>query len=156
MEKTIILVPGANPEAAKPIFTAIKESFRNTDYEILELEHADQEELVTKAKNIRHKILIGKSYGATIAIDFQLKYKNSEALVLMAPAVGASNRFKEINIPILLAHGTEDSVIPIENSRNLKKYFKNCKLVEISNTDHGFGGKEKETAEVIANWIFSL
>jgi predicted esterase len=156
MEKTLILIPGANPEAAKPIFSAIRESFENSGYEILELQNADEEELAASAKGRQHKILVGKSNGARIAIYHQLEFKGAEALVLLAPAVEPSEEFKKISIPVLIVHGTEDPVIPVENSRRLRNIFKDCKLDEIENTDHSFRKKEKETARVIADWIFSI
>jgi pimeloyl-ACP methyl ester carboxylesterase len=156
MEPKVVLIPGANPEAAKSVFESIEKNLKEAGYEIIQLKNADLEELVAKAGEIRPKILIGKSLGGKIATDYQLEYKDSKSLILLAPAIREDQRYKEIDIPVLIVHGTEDNVIPIENSKKIKKYFKNCKLVEISQTDHSFTGKESETANTIVNWLNSL
>jgi len=158
MKLAIVLIPGMHPEAARPVFDAIKEKFEEENFEIVELERANDEELDEKIKNrkVKSKILIGKSLGGRVAVEHQLEYKDAEALVLLAPAVEARDGLKEIEIPVLIIHGTEDTTIPIENSRELKKYFKNCKLVEIPDTDHAYRGKEKEVAKLIAEWLNSF
>jgi pimeloyl-ACP methyl ester carboxylesterase len=156
MVKYIILIPGANPETAKLLFSQIKENLKSKNYSFVQLDSADEQNLVKKAANVQHKIIIGKSLGGRIALDYQLEYKNAEALILLSPAAEAIDEFREIEIPILLIHGTKDLVISIENSRELKTYLRNSKLIEIENADHSYRGKEKETAEIVANWILSL
>ena len=154
--KSVILIPGANPEFSKLLFTLIRENLKNKDYSFIQLEKADEEDLAQKAANIQQKIIVGKSMGGRIALDYQMENRDADALVLLSPAVEAIDGFREIEIPVLLVHGTEDPSIPIENSRELKTYLRNSTLVEIENADHSYRGKEKETAEAVANWIRSL
>ena len=156
MRPTVILIPGINPKGAESIFDAIRGRMKKKSYEILKLASANAEDLLSKAREVKSKILVGKSYGGKIAIDYQLEYKDAKALVLLAPAVIAKERHREIEIPVLIVHGTEDRVISADNSRDLKECFKNGRLVEIPGADHGYKGKESETAEIIANWIDSL
>ena len=156
MRPTVILIPGINPKGAESIFDAIRERLKKTSYEVLRLANANAEDLLSEAREVESKILVGKSYGGRIAVDYQLEYKDAEALVLLAPAVKAKERHREIEIPVLIVHGTEDRVISAENSRELKECFKNGKLVEISGADHGYKGKELETADIIAVWVDSL
>ena len=155
MKETIFLIPGASPEASKPIFSALKTTLK-LDYDIVELEKANEASLLLKAKNVRSKILVGKSVGGRIVLDYQLKQKDSSALVLLAPAVRPDDKYKEIEIPVLIVHGTKDYAIPLENSRELEKCFRSSKFIEVTNVGHGFGGKELQTAKNIADWIGSL
>jgi pimeloyl-ACP methyl ester carboxylesterase len=74
-------------------------------------------------------------------------------LVLLAAAVKAQERIKEIRIPVLIIHGTADRVVPIENSRELAEQVENSRLVEVEGADHSYKGKEQETAKIIAQWI---
>lgn len=154
MKSKVILIPGSYPIASKEVFNAIKEILK-PNYEIIELKKADKEELSSKA-GTESKILIGKSLGGRIAVEFYLEHKDIDALVLLAPAIQADDRYREIEIPVLIIHGLDDDTVPIENSREIQKYFKNCKLVEIPETDHGYKGKEAEVAKIVAKWIASF
>lgn len=156
MRPTVILIPGINPKGAESIFDAIRGRLKKTSYEVLKLGSANVEDLLTKAREVESRILVGKSYGGKIAIDYQLEHKDAEALVLLAPAAKAKEQYWEIEIPVLIVHGTEDRVISAENSRKLRERFKNSRLVEMPGADHGYKGKELETAEIIADWINSL
>jgi pimeloyl-ACP methyl ester carboxylesterase len=150
------LIPGVYSKASESIFNAIRKSLSETDHEILVLENADEEDLESKAGKIKSKILIGKSYGGNLAIKYQIRHNDAKALVLLAPAVNVKEQIREIKIPVLIVHGTEDRVVPIDNSRKLEKQFESSKLVEIQGADHGYQGKELDTAKIIANWIKSL
>ena len=128
MRPTVILIPGINPKGAESIFDAIRGRLKKTSYEILKLGSANAEDLLSKSRGVELKILVGKSYGGKIAIDYQLEHKDAEALVLLAPAVKAEERHREIEIPVLIVHGTEDRVISAENSRKLRECFRNSRF----------------------------
>jgi dipeptidyl aminopeptidase/acylaminoacyl peptidase len=55
-------------------------------------------------------------------------------------AASPVNFAKEINIPILLVHGTDDRVVPISHSRDmadeLEDYDKEVRYVEIEDANH--------------------
>ncbi|MDQ1280398.1 MAG: uncharacterized protein QG670_1661 [Thermoproteota archaeon] len=154
-KKTIFLIPGASPKAARIFFDAINTSLK-PEFEIIELERADERDLLSRVKNVKLKILVGKSAGGRIAVNYQFENKDAQALVLLAPGTRSDNRLSQIQVPILIVHGTKDNVIPLENSRKIAKLFKNCKLVEIPGIGHSFEGKESEIAEIIKEWIISL
>ena len=156
MKQTVVLIPGVYSKGSESLFNAIRTSLAGTDHEILVLENADAENLESKAVEINPKILIGKSYGGSLAIKYQIKHKDAKALILLSPFVKVREQYREIKIPILIVHGTEDRVIPTQNSRELEKLFDNCKLVEIQGADHGYEGKELETAKIIVDWVNSL
>jgi len=153
MNPTVILVPGGLPKASESIFQAISKELEEIGYEVLVLEKARWRDLESKAEGIASKILVGKSAGGRLVFEYQMRHKDAKALVLLAAAVRAKDQIREIKIPVLIIHGTADRVVPIENSRELAKQFGNSRLVEIQGADHGYKGKEQETAKIIAEWI---
>ncbi len=156
MKTSVILIPGSFPKASASIFQAIIKRLPETEYEVLVLDKANWKLLESKAGRVESKILVGKSAGGRLAVEYQIKHKDAKALVLLAGAVKAKEQMKEIKIPALIVHGTADRVVPIENSRELVKQFENSKLIEVQGADHSYKGKEQETAETIANWIKAL
>ena len=153
MKPTVILVPGGFPKASESIFRAISESLAEIECEVVVLEKARWRDLESKAGRITSKILMGKSAGGRLVVEYQIRHKDAEALVLLAAAVKAKEQIREIKIPVLIIHGTADRVVPIENSRELAKQFENSRLVEVQGADHSYKGKEQETAKIVADWI---
>lgn len=156
MKPTVFLIPGMYPKAAKAVFDEIAVNLRKAGCEVVILEKASDEELFKKTGEVKPLVLVGKSLGGKIAIDYQLAHENAAGLVLLAPATRAKEKYEKIGIPILLIHGTKDEVVTIENSRTLKQYFKNCELIEVQDADHAFKGKESQVAKTIEKWISSL
>lgn len=153
MKPTVILVPGGFPKASESIFHAIGEALAEIGYEVVVLEKARWRDLESKAGRITSKILVGKSAGGRLVVEYQMRHKDAKALVLMAAAVKAKEQIREIKIPVLIIHGTADRVVPIENSRELARQFGNSRLVEVQDADHSYKGKEQETTKIIAEWI---
>ena len=153
---TAILIPGANPKVAEELFMAIKNELKTCNYNIAELETANEDRLISIGKELKSKVIIGKSLGGRFATYYQLNHQDARALVLLAPAMRGNEKFMKIEIPVLIIHGTNDSTIPVDNSRNLINYFKNGKLEEIENTGHGFTGNLEKVAKMISNWFGSL
>ena len=153
MKSTVILIPGGFPKASESIFQAISKTLAEKEYEVLVLEKASWRDLESKVIRIASKILVGKSAGGRLVVEYQIRHKDAKALILLAAAVKAKEQIREIKIPVLIIHGTVDRVVPIDNSRELAKQFENSRLVEIQGADHSYKGKEQETAEIIAKWI---
>lgn len=60
----------------------------------------------------------------------------------------------KINIPVLLVHGKNDTLFPVENSVIMHKRIKNSKLVLLDNTDHIIVlNNFPEVSEAIENFI---
>jgi pimeloyl-ACP methyl ester carboxylesterase len=153
MNPTVILVPGGFPKASESIFHAIRKTLTETECEVLVLEKARWRDLESKAEGIALKILVGKSAGGRLVVEYEMRHKDAKALILLAGAVEAKEQLREIGIPVLIIHGTADRVVPIENSRELAKQFENSRLVEVQGADHSYKGKEQEIARIIAEWI---
>ncbi|MFZ3058381.1 MAG: alpha/beta fold hydrolase [Candidatus Methanoperedens sp.] len=56
-------------------------------------------------------------------------------------------------IPLLIIHGTGDTVVPYEDAVNFSKQNKNVSFHTIPNVDHGFDEKIEEVYEVTKTWI---
>jgi pimeloyl-ACP methyl ester carboxylesterase len=153
MKPAVVLVPGGFPKASESIFRAISKTLAEVGYEVLVLEKARWRDLELKAGRVTSRILVGKSAGGRLVVEYQMRHSDANALVLLAAAVKAQERIKEIRIPVLIIHGTADRVVPIENSRELAKQLENSKLVEVEGADHSYKGKEQETAKIVAQWI---
>ena len=156
MKTAVIMVPGSFPKASESIFRAIGKSLAETEYEIFVLEKANWKNLESKAGTLTPKILVGKSAGGRLAVEYQIKHKDAKALVLLAAAVKANEQLREIKVPVLIVHGTADRVVPIENSREIAKWFENSRLVEVQGANHQYKGKEPETAKTVVDWLTSL
>lgn len=64
----------------------------------------------------------------------------------------------KIDIPILMIHGTEDMMSPVESSRRVKTEFEklrkeNLSYIEYKDKDHGFNGEFRIIIEDIKNWF---
>jgi len=153
MAITLILIPGTYPAASKGIFDAIKKVMPKDSF--IELDSASEEQLLHKKPKGKF-IVIGKSAGGRLALENQIKHKDASALVLLAPAVEADQKFREVKVPTLIVHGTRDDVIKLDNSKSLNKIIKNSKLEIIEDADHSYKGKEIETAKKVAVWLKTI
>lgn len=62
---------------------------------------------------------------------------------------------KKIQIPWLLVHGTEDDVVPLQDSKDIAAQAgKNAQLVEVAGANHVFAGDHLQPmVERVVNWI---
>lgn len=58
-------------------------------------------------------------------------------------------RIRELQVPLLLIHGTKDSSVSPESSEKLKNWARNAMLILIRDADHTFGGYEPYTEELL-------
>jgi len=86
---------------------------------------SDIELIISSARRFTNKEVVRKQFGT-----------DSDKLEAVSPV----NFAKNINIPILLVHGTDDRVVPINHSRDmadeLEDYDKEVRYVEIEDANH--------------------
>jgi fermentation-respiration switch protein FrsA (DUF1100 family) len=60
-------------------------------------------------------------------------------------------------VPWLLVHGTDDDLVPVQDSRDLVQVAPHAKLLEIDGADHLFTGEPTAQAvRAVADWINAL
>jgi len=86
---------------------------------------ADIELIVSNARRFTNQEVVKKQFGT-----------DDDKLESVSPV----NFAEQINIPILLIHGTDDRIVPIKHSRNmaeeLEDYEKNVTYIEIEDANH--------------------
>ncbi|MGC8884950.1 MAG: alpha/beta family hydrolase [Candidatus Nanoarchaeia archaeon] len=145
-----VLIPGANPAAAKKLFDMIKKQIPELEY--IELSSASEPELL-RARPAGDFIIIGKSMGGKLALEYECKEKDSRALILLSPAVYYTEKYASIKAKTLIVHGTADDVVPIENSEKLAKTIEGATLIKIEGGDHSYRGQENKVVDIIKNWL---
>ena len=81
-------------------------------------------------------IIVGSSYGGLMAVQYAMENENRiKKLILLAPALNLpefkSNCNKQLNIPVIIYHGTNDDVVD-------PQIVKNIALKCFSNLEHHF------------------
>lgn len=62
----------------------------------------------------------------------------SRAMINELLAFDPSQGVTLLNKPILMVHGTKDTVVPIEGTKTCCRSMHNCTLIEVENAQHGF------------------
>jgi len=85
--------------------------------------------------------IIGSSFGSYMAELYALRYPNKvELLILLAPLLAIPelnpDKYKTIDIPVIIFHGKNDEIVSMKDSRNrAKKLFKNLQF-NVVDDDH--------------------
>ena len=89
-----------------------------------------------------------------------------EAYAENAITLNMGTNFEKIECPLLIVHGEDDTVVPIDNAHTIYNEVQHALIAEIENGDHTFGMKHHMTerkitkafAEVISETLafFSL
>jgi hypothetical protein len=58
-----------------------------------------------------------------------------------------------VTIPVLIVHGTEDEVIPVELGRALSRRFPSARLVELPRAHHNDLWAQPETAHEVFGFV---
>lgn len=63
-------------------------------------------------------------------------------------------KFSEIEVPILILHGTRDDVVPLQQSEELARHLNNVHLVRITNAAHNlFADGGGDVLDSLAKWF---
>jgi alpha/beta superfamily hydrolase len=108
-------------------------------------------------------LLVGWSFGAWVALRHAVADRRIAALVLIGmpldgkvagerplPSLG---ELEALEIPVLLVAGDTDPFCSVEALRNLGGWMPEAETVVVSETDHFFGGRERELAQTIGAWV---
>jgi len=63
---------------------------------------------------------------------------------------------QKVTVPWLLIHGTDDTVVPVQDSRDIRELRPDVKLVEISGADHLFADHTPAAVPAVVEWIRAL
>ncbi len=105
---------------------------------------SDLERIVRDSRRFTNEKIVKKQFGT-----------DSDKLEAASPV----NFAKNINIPILLIHGTDDKVVPVKHSREmadeLEGYDKNVRYVEIEDANHHLSvqAHRMQTLEEMVNFF---
>ena len=69
--------------------------------------------------------------------------------VLKAPTVCRGFHFMDMEV----VHGEKDDVVPLQDSIEAAKRYKNCELTVISGDTHSFDYHQDQMADVIYRWM---
>lgn len=71
-------------------------------------------------------------------------FRYGGALLNELPFISGAEGLRRLKRPSLILHGDSDSVVPYESSERFSKLNRQCRLVNIAGTDHGFGVGDDE------------
>lgn len=71
-------------------------------------------------------------------------FRYGGALINELPYISGVEGLRRLNSPSLILHGDADSIVPYESSEQFVKLNSQCRLVNIADTDHGFGVGDDE------------
>lgn len=94
---------------------------------------------ISKAKQTGKLNLDGFHLGYNLLQEFR-RFKPGETLLTL-------------NIPTLIVHGKEDSMVPYEVAQYYGKKYQKGNFLSIQNADHGFEGYENKVFPEVVKWI---
>lgn len=185
-EKIVLFIPGVSGKARSERFLPLLQIVHEAGFAIARIDMWDSEEFldtltledinnslnqiisILKDEGYEHAVMIGKSFGGGITLQFENDFINKK--ILWAPAFGydiEGNRdtildtpfgniaktsditlgdtfLASILVPTYFIHGTEDTIIPLSNSELLEAHVPHGTLIQIENADHSFNTPESE------------
>jgi pimeloyl-ACP methyl ester carboxylesterase len=78
-----------------------------------------------------------------------LYYSSYEKMYANKDKYGIENAVRQLHIPILIVHGTNDATVSYSDAVEMCRWNKNARLLTIENSDHVFGGKHPWNESVL-------
>jgi hypothetical protein len=111
-------------------------------------------------------LMVGWSFGAWVALRHAISDRRVAALALLGlpagPAFQSERRplpslaeLESLAIPVLFVAGQRDEFCPLPDLRNLAGWVPGGEVVVVPDTDHFFGRREREVAELVGDWVDS-
>ncbi len=76
-----------------------------------------------------------------------LYYAYYEDVIFNPIRLGVERQLKEMNIPVLIAHGTHDTSVPTQYAHDMHAWNPNTELYLVDGANHTFGGKHPYEAD---------
>ena len=98
-------------------------------------------QLITILKDKHPWIIIGSSFGALMATVYSLQNpERISKLILLAPYLSTSElnpkKYSPIDVPVIVFHGKNDRVVPINRSRTIAERFFTNLIYNIVDDNH--------------------
>ncbi|MCH2656035.1 MAG: alpha/beta hydrolase [Dehalococcoidia bacterium] len=99
-------------------------------------------------------ILMGHSFGGGVVVSAARLHALVHAVISLSPQRFGTALVSELNMPLLLVHGTADKVLPCEASKDIFERANEPKqLLLYQETGHSLTEARLEIDELIPNWI---
>lgn len=109
-------------------------------------------------------VIVGWSFGAWVALRHAVTDGRVAALVLLGMPVAGEVRSERRPLPslgeleslsakVLLVAGDADEYSPVPEMRNLATWIPGGEVLVVPGTDHFFGRREREVAELVGAWV---
>jgi alpha/beta superfamily hydrolase len=108
-------------------------------------------------------VLAGWSFGAWVALCHALTDDRVGAAVLLGLPLAAMlsprrpmpslGELEQLSIPVLLVCGDTDPYSPPDRMENLARWIPRAEHRVVEGTDHFFGRREREVAELVGGWV---
>lgn len=109
-------------------------------------------------------VMVGWSFGAWVALRHAISDRRVAALILLGlpvePAVQSERRpfpslaeLESLTVPVLFVSGEGDEFCPSSELRGVAGWVPRGQVVVVPDTDHFFGRREREVAELVGDWV---
>jgi len=99
-------------------------------------------------------VLIGHSFGAAVVIKAGELAPIVSAVASLSPQLHGTREVEALGRPLLLVHGTEDTILSHESSEDIYRRAHDPKqIVLYSGTGHGLAQAKDELDALLAEWI---
>ncbi len=105
-------------------------------------------------ETVTETALVGHSFGGAVVIQAAAKSKYARALVTLATQAYGTEPIADMDIPILLIHGTADKTLAPSNSRMVYELANGTKRIEIiEGAGHGLEEAAPRVYSLIRDWL---
>ncbi len=101
--------------------------------------------------------IVGHSFGAAVAINAGSLGQNVSGVIALSSQLGGAHTVGDLSPrPLLLIHGTADTILSHESSKTLFEHAKEPKTLKlIAGADHSFSAQADEIFVLARDWIAS-
>jgi uncharacterized protein len=109
-------------------------------------------------------VMVGWSFGAWVALRHAVSDRRVGAMALLGLPVGSAFRserrplpslgeLESLGAPVLFVTGERDEYCPVPDLGSMADWVPRSEIVVVPDTDHFFGRREREVAELVGEWV---